>query len=332
MTVVQLIVTSICILLPKSQDISCFLQKKTYNRQMRYISIIAILLISFVSHETSAVGLRYNIPADNIDSARSYFLKNTTEAKTWVTTASIDTTISYFDVNDTFYQVFTITYYQGTTKPTFSYWDFGKGAINGTYRLPAYFQDSAVSCTLLIRIDGSLSSTHVRNGIFNYDTTIAVTAGHIYEIKFKPVYAGSDSALVTTFTRNTDTATTVEVEVNPMVDDSLERSFVYGHLFSRSGDRIYGAIVHAKGLTGSGNPVIVGNDTILTIPNPVDTTTDTLGFFAFPLFRSNSFVRDSVYYEFWAEYSGQRVWEMKKVFVPDTGQLNLGNLTAQRVQ
>lgn len=277
--------------------------------------LFALLLPLFVSHETFAIGKRWNLSfeASEVDSIRTKFDKNGVNAYSGVKTSSFDTTFVYFNVPDTFYQLYSFVYYQGTTYPAISIWEFGRGAINNNYKLHAYFQDSAVICTLIVKTDGITTGTANKSGIYSWDTTITVTQAHVYEAIFKPRFVGNDSSSVMTFTRNTDSADVVAGIPQP--SDTFHTT-VWGFVQDASSNAVPNARVTFS-LVKSVNNMC---DSVLVVDPEVDCLSDDSGYFQIELIRS--YCLDST------KYKAQAKWRtgQTKTFnflVPDTVSYHL---------
>lgn len=280
---------------------------------MRYLLVVFLVLC--VSHETFAIGKRWNLSFESseIDSIRTNFDKNGVNAYSGVKTGSIDTTFAYFNVPDTFYQLYSFVYYAGTTHPAISIWEFGRGAVNNNYKLHAYFQDSAVICTLLVKTDGITTGTANKSGIWYWDTTISATQGHIYEAIFKPRFTGNDSSSVMTFTRNTDSADIVEGIPQP--SDTFHTT-VWGFVQDASSNAVAGARVMFN-LVKSANNMC---DSVLVVDPEVECLSDDSGYFQIELLRS--YCLDSTKYRVQAKWrTGQTKWH--NFLVPDTSSYHL---------
>jgi len=108
---------------------------------------------------------------------------------------------------------------------------------------------------------------------------------------------------------------------------------VYGYLLDNGGNAIEGAIVTCnvsfKGIavdTTSSKNIIWGGY------SKGPDITDSTGLFLFQVLRSSEYSNsDSVFYHLSAKYNEQAVFDAVRIYVPDTGNVNLGDTLAARL-
>jgi len=108
---------------------------------------------------------------------------------------------------------------------------------------------------------------------------------------------------------------------------------VYGYLLDNGGNAIEGAYVTCEvSLKGTAVDTTESKNIILGGYSKGPDVTDSTGLFLFQVLRSSEYSNsDSVFYRLSAKYNEQRVFDVVGVYVPDTGNVNLGDILAARL-
>jgi len=108
-------------------------------------------------------------------------------------------------------------------------------------------------------------------------------------------------------------------------------STIYGYIYDVSGNIVYGALIEAEPSVGKNvSDSLTGR--IIT-PGRVETRTDSLGYFCIDLQRTGTFP-DTTYgfYDIRASLSGDEIFNIKSLYVPDNGNVGIDSVLATRSQ
>ena len=148
-----------------------------------------------------------------------------------------------------------------------------------------------------------------KNGYFDVVTDSAVTASDTFLITLS-----ADGSIATP-------ATAVQATL-------------YGYLIDGSGTALEGATVKCRISPKQTNLVDTTSSKNIVFSRLVKgpSVTDSTGLFSFTVIRSTAYSgADTVFYYLDAAYFGEKIFEGLKVYVPDTGNVNLGDTLAARL-
>lgn len=177
------------------------------------VAFIAVLVLACsVNSANKAVRLSLGYEAD---SATVNYRKNGTIVftNTYVPFQLQETTATYQNTNDTFYQWEWVVYEPGADSVLTVVDEWGKGATGGLWRTNARWNYSTDSVRWTLLTDGSTTATGVETARQSKDTSWTISILHVYDVYLKIYEQGScDTCDVTPsswqWSRFTDTTTT----------------------------------------------------------------------------------------------------------------------------
>jgi len=127
---------------------------------------------------------------------------------------------------------------------------------------------------------------------------------------------------------STDTVLGYDIEVGTPGDADLSR--VYGYLRDVSDNPLIGAVVTASRVKGT-NAVDSSGTGVIISANVASAATDTLGYFFIDLYRTGSYADTTRgFYNISGQHDKKKVFDVKQLYIPDSGNVNLVDTLANR--
>lgn len=239
------------------------------------------------------------------------------------------------------YQMNYLIYFQGDSFP--ATWSFTRETISpGGSSYPWHLADvdfGGVVDSVQLRYYADTvtirgSSVGKKTGVSGYDTTLTGYVGKYNTANFLIWYPGMDSATTWSWVWDlTDTSTTGQVTTptNP------NRSYVHGKIIKNDGsiDEIRGAIVEATRTSGTNAAANAFGVHITIAGLPTYATVDRQGVWGMYLVGTHEFTADTTrgFYNIkCTTRNGTQLFNLEKVWVPSSGDLNLSDTLNARTQ
>ncbi|MDP2816457.1 MAG: hypothetical protein Q8O19_07240 [Rectinemataceae bacterium] len=325
------------------------MMKNKQNKECRMSNIVAAIVAAFLIIVALAMNIEaatWKVPArwnEPTDSTRLTFYKNGTSAMTAkrTTPRSYDTTLTVN--NDTFYTAEFRIYFAGVDSAATWVWERFTTAGGASVGLGS--ESVRIFAIDTSGVDAAVQGVKitVRNAADNF-VAMAYTGSNGSATFFLDQASGANrygvfgNKLAYIFPNDTFSVT---ASIDSMAAKGYDMVFtgptaldvcqVDGDLYKADGGAMAGVYIEAHRVSGMAATGLFDGINVIFSGEPVYTVTDTLGHFNLYLIRSNKYdPATNSFYNIKGIYDGKDIFEMKKVQIPSTGVLHLGDTLAAR--
>jgi hypothetical protein len=189
--------------------------------------------------------------------------------------------------------------------------------------------DTVSNVTLTIRtLTGTLEAPGAETNTSGYrDFTLPTESLVVYANGWPYLFPKADTIVVAA--AGTSSVSGYLAANIPSAAASADLCLLYGYIRSENSDNIYGAVVKAVRVAAG---IATDSSSSLVFPGlPLYATSDTSGYFQIALTRTGVFDDTTKgFYDITAEYGGAQLFNIKRLYVPDSGNISLDSLLVAR--